>query len=303
MNKISLIIFSVLCILLFFSSKGQGLESLLPSQEEITGWKISQQPQIYSGDQLFELIDGGADIYLEYGFQQVISVQYTDPSLNNISVEIYEMLDDAAAYGIFSISQQSSVWSKEFGDISAVNDDYISFRKSKYFISISWSSRQRIDKPLLSNLAEMISGKIREEGNDPDLLDELGYDDFGIKAVYLKGNLALSNFYYFDYKDIFQIREGIGWPMEGYHQIILKYSDESTAEEIAASSKLSISGNKRFTEVTNTFQGFSCKDNKGNEILLRQVKQYIVLLVRLDPEVTLPPKMDNVSIRLENLPE
>jgi len=147
MKKIIPEILVIYCIFLVVNTSGQALDSLLPAPVDIPGWKISQQPKAYSGDQLFELIDGGADIYLEYGFNQVVSVQYTDPSLNNIQVEIYEMLDDAAAYGIFSITQQMSSWSQEFGEISAVSDDYISFLKSRYYISISWSSRQRIDKP------------------------------------------------------------------------------------------------------------------------------------------------------------
>lgn len=301
MKKIILVIIVLFCIFQVISTSGQVPDSLLPAPGEIPGWKISQQPKTYTGDQLFELIDGGADIYLEYGFLQVISVQYTDPSLNNIQVEIYEMSDDDAAYGIFSITQQMSVWSQEFGEISAVSDDYISFLKSRYYISISWSSRQRIEKPLLTRLANLIAEKIPGIGDKPELLRDFNDPEDNQKIIYLKGNLGLSNFYYFDYKDIFQMREGLAWPEEGFHRIILKYLDEKTSAGVAVAAKQSISNNKRYIDVTNTFQGFSCTDNKSNEIILRQVDNYIVLLVRLNPDISLAPEMDRVALQIENL--
>lgn len=289
------------CTFLVVNTSGQVPESLLPTPGEIPGWKISQQPKTYTGDQLFELIDGGADIYLEYGFNQVVSVQYTDPSLNNIQVEIYEMSDDAAAYGIFSITQQMSVWSQEFGELCAVNDDYISFLKSRFYISISWSSRQRIDKPLLTRLANLIADKIPGIGERPDFLKEFSDPAINQKTIYLKGNLGLSNFYYFDYKDVFQIREGLAWPEEGFHRIILKYPDEKTSGEVILSARQSLANNKRYIDLTNTFQGFSCTDNKSNEIILRQVDNYIVVMVRLNPDISLAPEMDRIALQIENL--
>jgi hypothetical protein len=294
---------NIIVFLFFYALRmpGQDIGTLLPELEELPGWTISQEPQIYAGDQLFELIDGGADIYLEYGFAKVVSVQYKDPSQNNIQVEIYEMTDAPSAYGIFSITQQVAEWSSDYGTISAVNDDYISFWKSRYYVNLSWSSRQHIDKPLLVKIAGLVDGKIKETGNYPDLLKDFSSDDSGIKTIYLKGNLALSNFYYFDYKDVFQAAQGLAWAKEGYHMVIFFYPDPEKALEVMTSSKQGISNNKRFADVANTFQGYSCRDNKGNMILLRQVDNFIVVLVGLDPNISLASVMDQVSLKIESI--
>ena len=53
---------------------GQDIKLLLPALQELPGWQLSAEPQVYDGDKLFELINGGADIYLEYGFSRVVSV-------------------------------------------------------------------------------------------------------------------------------------------------------------------------------------------------------------------------------------
>jgi hypothetical protein len=49
------------------------LTDLLPSINELEGFELKSEPEYYQGDDLFYLINGGADIYLEYGFKDVIS--------------------------------------------------------------------------------------------------------------------------------------------------------------------------------------------------------------------------------------
>jgi len=280
----------------------QDIEKLMPSLSELDGWKFTTNPQVYIGDNLFSLIDGGADLYLEYGFTQVVSAQYADPTSNNIQVEIYEMIDAPSAYGIFSITQQAAEWSEQYGRQSSVNKDYISFWKNKYYVVLSWSSKQHLDEPLMAKLANLIVQKIPDEGNYPNLMQSFQEADPGKKVIYLKGNLALSNFYYFDYKDIFKLHEALAYALGNYNMIIIKYPDQSNAIEILANARQSMSNNKRFTDVATAFQGFSCLDNKGNHILIRQIKDYAVILVALDNEVSLESLIDEITQKIENSP-
>lgn len=282
---------------------GQDIEKLVPPLSELDGWKFTSEPKVYAGDNLFNLIDGGADLYLEYGFTQVVSAQYADPSSSNIQVEIYEMADTSSAYGIFSITQQAVEWSAQFGNLSAVNQDYISFWKNRYYVIISWSSRQHFDEPLLDKLANLIVQKIPDAGNYPDLLRSFQEAGPGKKVIYLKGNLALSNFYYFDYKDIFKIKEALAFSPGNHKRIIIKYPDKQTAIETLAEARQSMSKNKRFIDMATAFQGFSCKDNKGNHILIRQIDNYAVILVALDKTASLEPVMEELTREIENVPD
>jgi hypothetical protein len=279
----------------------QEITGLLPSSAEIPGWSFSQEPEVFTGEELFELIDGGADIYLEYGFTQVVSAQFTDPSQNTIQTEIYEMTNDAAAYGIFSITQQMVSWTNAYGDLSSVSDDYIAFRKGKYYVNVSWSSRQHQDQPLLAKLAGIISGKIADSGKVPVLVGDFTKSGSDTKLIYMKGNLGLSNFYYFDYKDVFLLYEAIAWTSGSYNTIVVKYPDEGSAIEQISEVKTSFSSNKRFSDIVTTFQGFSCKDNKGNIILLRQIKNFIGIEVGLTPDVSLVPLLDEISVDIEKI--
>jgi hypothetical protein len=291
----------LILILSVLKANGQDIKTLLPSVQDLPGWTYSQEPEVFTGDELFELIDGGADIYLEYGFKQVVSAQLTDPSQNNIQAEIYEMNDDAAAYGIFSITQQMVAWTRTYGTLSSVADDYISFWKGDYYVNISWSSRQHLDQPLLASLAGIIAGKIADEGKVPAIVNDFAGTDTNSRLVYLKGNLGLSNFYYFDYKDDFFLQEAVAWTSGAYHTIVIKYPDPSAAIENITGVKTAFSANKRFTDIVSTFQGFSCNDNKGNLILLRQIENYIAIEVGLMPDISLVPLLDEVSVQIEHI--
>ena len=63
---------------------------LLPSDNAVKGWKQSTAPKIYKDSQLWEYINGGADVYLDYGFQRVATVDLSSGK-RTVVVDIYEM--------------------------------------------------------------------------------------------------------------------------------------------------------------------------------------------------------------------
>jgi hypothetical protein len=293
----------LLVICLILPARGQkDIRSVLPALESLQGWQYNKAPRVYPGDKLFDLINGGADIYYEYGFTQVVSVTYNDPAHTVILVEIYEMSDPSAGYGIFSLMQQTAEWCKTYGNVSAVRNDYIAFWQGNYYVNISWSSRQHKDIPPLTKLAKMICDNIEDDGGYPYLVEVFQAMNAGEKTVFMKGNLALSNFYYFDFRDLFEIREGIACTPGDHHRIVLKYDNVTTAQAVLTSSRQSILANKRFSDVAMSFQGYTCKDNKGNRILVRQVDRFLVIIVGLVPNMSLAPYMDEVMQKIENLP-
>jgi len=77
--------------------------------------KMNQQFRIlnsknYDIKSVFEYLDGGADLYLEYGFVS-LNVQEISISINNeeisLQTENYKMANNDASYGIFSISKDT----------------------------------------------------------------------------------------------------------------------------------------------------------------------------------------------------
>jgi hypothetical protein len=80
------------------------IEDLLPAPTSLEGWQIAEGPTSYIPDTLWEFLDGGAPRYLDYGFIRMVSVRYQlgDDPLSSVSVEVYEMASELAAFGIYS---------------------------------------------------------------------------------------------------------------------------------------------------------------------------------------------------------
>lgn len=295
-----LVILLTICLSGFHAGiYGQGIASLLPSLADLPGWKIQNGPDVYVDEDLFDLIDGGADIYFEYGFRQAVSVDYFDQFQNITQAEIYEMEDAAAAYGIFSLTQQISEWNTLYGQLAVVTSDYIAFWKGRYYVNISWASRREASSKPMEQLAAKIGEAMTEYGEYPDMIRLFKALDPEKRIVFLNGNLALSNFYYFDYKDIFEISDAIACTPDDHHRIVFRYHDDAEAVKVFTSVKQSMISNKRFTDISMVYQGYTCKDNKGNVIMVRQSGQFIVVLVALKPGTALTPIMENVILKVE----
>jgi hypothetical protein len=66
---------------------------------------VVKQTQHYDGASLTGYINGGAELYREYGFRTLTVQEVTLRSGEELTIESYRMTDPAAAFGIFSVSR------------------------------------------------------------------------------------------------------------------------------------------------------------------------------------------------------
>ena len=98
-------------------------ENSCPPQH-IGTWSAEGETEVYVGDDLFIYINGGAEIYHEYGFVQVAVQRYVRGD-DSISVEIYTM--DGDAFGIYSFARSSSGHAVKLGNGGTSADYYMHF--------------------------------------------------------------------------------------------------------------------------------------------------------------------------------
>lgn len=72
----------------------------LPADEVVPGWRRAEPARVYSGPELYELIDGGAEIFFEHGFERATVQRYV-LGADEIGIDLYAMRDAAAALGIY----------------------------------------------------------------------------------------------------------------------------------------------------------------------------------------------------------
>ncbi len=104
---------------------------------EIDGWHREVDPEIFVGDSLFELINGGAEVYHRFGFVQALATQYADDAGRSISLEVFEMKDVEGAGSIYSDKTGGSGEPILIGDEAAVEDYYLNFRSGRFLVTIT----------------------------------------------------------------------------------------------------------------------------------------------------------------------
>ena len=99
-----LIFFALLCLMQIMHhplgvSISEGKSFVFP---EIIGWEQSGENQTFMPKTLYEYIDGAADLYLAYDFQELKVAEYLNDKKASVTVEIYRHKSPNDAFGIYS---------------------------------------------------------------------------------------------------------------------------------------------------------------------------------------------------------
>ena len=68
----------------------------------VTGWKQVGEIQSFDPNTLYEYINGGADLYLAYDFQELKVAEYQNDKKAAVTVEVYRHRTPTQAFGIYS---------------------------------------------------------------------------------------------------------------------------------------------------------------------------------------------------------
>lgn len=92
--------FSLLFLALLPAAAAGTAQDKLPGANFYPGWEIAEPDQHFPGSALFDHIDGGAEIFLEFGFRELVIRKYAKGG-DELGLEIYEMDTPESALGIY----------------------------------------------------------------------------------------------------------------------------------------------------------------------------------------------------------
>jgi hypothetical protein len=263
------------------------LKSLLPETGQAPGWIRAHEPQEYSGEELYAYIDGGAEIFQEYGFLRVVVQDYKHRSGQSITAEIFAMKDPEAAYGMYSFKKSALGQDMEWGQgIEAqLSEYYLNLWKSRYLATLTGFNEDQTTRQGLVDLGRAIAGKIPEKAAKPSLLallPDTGVKKSGIK--YYKGNLGLFNTYVFDPASVFGVQEGVkGDDDNGGMLFLLKYSPaEKSRAQFEAALKAFVKSLKyrQLRALSNDI--FTMKDGEGRTVTVSLYEPYLFIAVGME---------------------
>lgn len=281
----NLLIFSTICL-------GQNqveIQSLLPENGFLPNWIIKDSIETYKSDDLFMYINGGADVYFEYGFEEVATGRYLNYMANNILVDIYKMSNITAAYGIFTLSSTSKGKPMDLGDQSLLYDYYLDLWKGPYFMRFTVN---KIDNGMIDTLmifARSIDSKISIKGKKPQLTQAFLLPGMEISNVkYITGIIGLNNVFNFGHGSVAAFSEGLYGKWEDKLLFVFSYSDERKRREWFASAKGKMQMSRKFSNYTAIEDGFTVTDKSGGYVSFKPYKKYILVIKGIGWEESKP---------------
>jgi hypothetical protein len=174
--------------------------------ERVAGWAYKGEGKIYTRDNLFEYIDGGAELYLSYGFSSVLTRRYTRDGEPDIMVDVFDMTTSKNAFGVFSHSRETI--DAAYGQGSQYTRGLLLFWKDRYYVSVLASPETEASKTAVFDLARTIDAAIPGEGPLPAILDLLPSDSLVEESIrYFHHYIWLNSHYYVADENILHIDE------------------------------------------------------------------------------------------------
>jgi len=145
---------------------------------ELPGYKKITNYPVYTADNHWDFINGAADTYLSYGFEDVHIAEY-EKGKNVIKLEIYKHKDDIQAFGIYSSERSPSFRFINTGAQGYKADGSLNFFKGKYYVKIRTYSKSERIVQTLETLALKVADMLRGISEMPLTLIE--FPDIGKK--------------------------------------------------------------------------------------------------------------------------
>jgi len=118
------------------AARPTGDGSLMPSDAAVAGWKKSEAARVFGGADLYGYIDGGAELFLEFGFDR-LTLQKFRSGPNELAVEIYRMADPVAATGIYLMKCGKPTRDPSFASRHTITRHQLLFVRERYFVTVN----------------------------------------------------------------------------------------------------------------------------------------------------------------------
>lgn len=205
MRIISLaIIISILAVMSGCASKQTGetpqvetsdkLDELVTFKgDKFVGWKLASPVAKYDKENIFDYIDGAAELYLAYDFRLVATAEYQDGE-SSIIIDVYDMTVPENAFGIYSLSRYEGANYVDIGNEGILTDANLDFWKGRYYCKLIAFDVSKKYQDEVVKFGNELASRIKDAGNEPNILSVLPENDIVEKSEkFFTRKLGLDN--------------------------------------------------------------------------------------------------------------
>lgn len=140
-------------------ARAAGDGALMPGEALVPGWKPSEKSRVFAKADLYGYIDGGAELFLEFGFDQLTVQKYRNGA-NEMAVEIYRMADPVAASGIYLMKCGKEARHPALKERHTVNRHQLMFVRNRYWVTVNNLSGAEGMTPALLKFAGAVASRM-----------------------------------------------------------------------------------------------------------------------------------------------
>ncbi len=180
----------LITLLLSPAVRAAGDPSFLPPDGFAGGWNRHEATRTYRGAELYGHIDGGAELFLEFGFEDLTLQRYRQGE-DEFVVEVYRMGDPSAALGIYLMKCGRETPAAGFPERHTAGRYQLDFVKGSQYVLVTNVRGTAELQPALLEFGKFVAAALPPSSGEalPDLLPREGRVEGTLRI--LRGPYAL----------------------------------------------------------------------------------------------------------------
>jgi hypothetical protein len=295
--KIHIFLSLILIIIpLSFIYSADELQKYIPKNGEIKYWNRSGLPLLFDSKNLFDLIDGAADVYLEYGFNEAINQEYVKDDTLSIVITIFKMKNSISAFGIFSFTRRSDSDVLNIGGNGYETEYNVSFYKGSFYVVVESFFQDENIKNVRREFAKNIAQKIKENSELPSIFKSIpNVNGVSYSEKYINGIIALNNLFFVSDENVFDIGNcGIGaykeYSISGRNARLLIFQYNNNIDKIFNSVIEHFNSNYGSSDFLKEYFVNFWRKKDGKFVFLKRTKNFIIVVFDVQENI------DGISI-------
>ncbi len=236
----ALMLFAALCPALAGCGDGgggSGPAGLLPDPAAVAGAGAMGDIAEYEDETLYDFLDGGAELYFDYGIVSIASAEYTTAAGRTMEVSVYDMQSPAGAFGIYSNMRYAGADFVPVGNEGMLSASSLDFWKGRYYCRLVTFDAAPETQAVMLELGRALAGNITGAGSPPAVLGLLPREGMVPRSEkYFPRPIALNNIRYISAENVFRLGEGAQGAAAQYERdgavftlILIEYGTEEEA--------------------------------------------------------------------------
>ena len=131
-------------------------------------WKKNGPMKVFTSEDLYGHINGGAEAFLELGFDQLTVQKYRDGA-NELTVDLYRMTDPTAARGIYLARCGKETPDPSLKERHTASRQQILLQRDRYYLVLYNTAGGAANAPILARAAQAIVARLPADAPVPAL--------------------------------------------------------------------------------------------------------------------------------------